>query len=110
MTALAFEYTVRSDLVVVGTDPEEGTDIIREAHYILAEEVESGRCWRHGFQMTTEVNEATPGRLVALQARVTAQAPDPRGSVYWHETYPRYGSPAFLREGNTDERDAEDER
>lgn len=82
---MSWELVLMSDLVKVGTHPEDGEDIIRELWYVAAES-ELGRRFRHA-EMTTQA--AAEERLALL---VADGGVDPLRSQGWIEMYPVYGS------------------
>jgi len=80
-----WELILASDLVKVGTHPEDGEDIIRELWYIQAINT-AGRRFRHQA-LTTQAEAEERLALLVLDGGV-----DPVRSDGWDETYPVYGS------------------
>jgi hypothetical protein len=89
-------YTIgfRSDLTVVGTNPEMADmsnprgEIIRERWYAIAEDA-SGNRWRWGWYETAEEAEHAFRAIAPPVAQ-------------WEETYPSYGSPAYEQYGEAE--------
>lgn len=91
--ALSFGY--RDDLVRVGRDPEEGTDIFDLSYYVVAED-DLGRRWAHEHAFFDRDGDAKASveRLVRrIEAHVAAGG---RLDVdRWVEIDPAYGSEAY---------------
>jgi len=80
-----WELALSSDLVKIGTHPEDGEDIIRELWYVEAIN-QHGRRFRHDALEAKYLAEERFALLV-LDGGV-----DPVRSDRWNETYPVYGS------------------
>jgi hypothetical protein len=80
-----WELILASDLVKIGTHPEDGEDIIRELWYIQAINT-AGRRFRHQA-LATQAEAEERLALLVLDGGV-----DPVRSDGWDETYPVYGS------------------
>ena len=80
-----WELILASDLVKIGTHPEDGEDIIRELWYVQAVNL-AGRRFRHQAMVTKAEAEERLALLIA------DGGVDPVRSDRWDETYPVYGS------------------
>jgi hypothetical protein len=96
LNAQALSFCTRSDLRVVGRNPEMADmdnprgDIIREVFYVLAENMQ-GRRWAHTF------GSEDRARVERLVVRIRRAWRDgfPLNLELWNEVDPAYGSPAY---------------
>ena len=103
MTAANFIFFARTDLTVLGEDPENADmsnprgEIVGYASYVVAEEVNSGRRFLH-FVKTGRWEDTTLAPAEKLASALTNRLANlgklPVAFDRWEETFARYGSPA----------------
>jgi hypothetical protein len=89
-----FDFGIASDLVSLGQDPEDGSPRIGHRWFVSAEDVASGRRWRHAHSVVTTDGEE-PEELRCLLARIVAHGISPVGREHWREAEPAYGSTSY---------------
>lgn len=97
----AWDLAVASDLVRVGAHWEDNSDVIRELFYLTATDV-SGRRFRSDWIDKDEIQERLA--LIVLDGGI-----NPVASA-WAETYPVYGSLAYVSQGTEAELAAQERR
>lgn len=108
---MKLKFSVQSDLVQVGTHFEDGEPIIRQCFYVRAE-AEDGRRWVHQRSFCTAQGPADPETDMA-RAEMLCSRIEEVGIIdlrFWDEVDPRYGSPAYIREGIEEQRWMEERR
>ena len=110
MTTNAITFGVRTDLVVVGTNPEMADmtnprgELVGEAHYIVGTAPNGARI-AHRIRATTRnghvLGNIDPERLSRLAERLTSTQPRLNEEM-WDVIQPVYGSPAYV-EGSWEE-------
>ena len=104
---MTYDFAVRSDVVVVDTNPEMADvsnprgEIYGEAYYIVGT-AEDGSRIAHRVSATTSygrvLTEVTPDRLMRLAERLNEERPALNPDL-WDDIDPAYGSEAYIRGG-----------